>query len=81
MPRFLLWEMDVAIWFIFFCGVGIVFNFFFSGVCLGIGASWGYSKLKSGKQEGFLAHICYWNLPGGFTLRRAPPSAKRVFYG
>ena len=80
-PRIFLWEMDV---FMVWSGgvfIGIMAGYMLTGIGIGVGFGWAYSKLKSGKHPGFLVHLAYWHLPSGFSLRRAPPSAERRFYG
>lgn len=81
--KLLWWDFDVAVFTIIGLMAGIwvggLFTFIFLG--LGILASWGFGRIKSGKHPGYTFHLYYWFLPSSDTFRRAPPSYLRELIG
>lgn len=79
-PKFLFWDWDVAMIFIFFLMFGVITEYLFTSIGVGTGMAWWLGKAKGGRRSAFSAHIAYWFLGvGGF--KRTPPSHLRDFIG
>lgn len=80
-PRFLWWDMDVAMLAMTGMVIGIMTAqmLLFSG--LGFAAAASYQKVKAGRHRAFGLHALYWHLPFSFGFKVTPPSAVREFVG
>ena len=79
-PKFLFWDRDIALVCLVGVFAGIATGFPLFGICLGIGAAYGYGKLKTGKHPGMAAHLLYWHT-GIPELKELPPSHIRELNG
>lgn len=63
--------------------LGIVMGSFFTGIGMGVGAVYLYSKISSGKGRGYLQRQLYWNFPIAelTKMKVTPPSHVREFVG
>ncbi|MEQ1526681.1 MAG: type IV conjugative transfer system protein TraL [Gallionella sp.] len=81
--KFFLWEADQFIVAVLMVGLGVSLGMMFSGIAGGVGASYLYGKMKSGKHPKFAAHLMYWWIPAAVFSRTklTPPSDCRYFLG
>lgn len=81
-PKFILWDADVAMIAITMVGVGIVSSMFLICTTIGIAAAWGFSKLKSTKHQAHALHFLFWHMPDFIIkFRCTPPSWMREMIG
>jgi conjugal transfer pilus assembly protein TraL len=78
--KFLFWDFDVAAVAILSMLVGLGTDHSISGVVVGLGLAYFYSKLKAGHHQGMSTHILYWwtGMPQPTEL---PPSHLRELNG
>lgn len=58
--RFLLWTVDQFMVFAVFLGIGIFSHALFTCIVIGIVCSWGFTRWRDSKPDGFLVHMAYW---------------------
>ena len=58
--KFLFWDLDVAAMAMMGMLVGIATNYNLLGLLGGLGAAYGYARLKTGKHPGLAIHLIYW---------------------
>ena len=80
-PKFLFWDVDIAIVAIIGAYIGIWVGHFAYGLGFGIVMATIYSRTKSGHHPGFALHFMYWHLPSDNFFKRTPPSHIREFFG
>lgn len=80
-PKFLFWDMDIAMVFIVVLGFGIMGGWLISSAIAGIVLASLFSRAKSGRSAGYGIHLVYWYLPIGVGFKRVPPSKRRHFVG
>lgn len=79
-PKFLFWDLDVALVALLGLGFGVLGGQVLLG-CVGGGiVAYAWSRTKSGRHRGYGLHVMYWNMPVRM-FRRTPPSARRDFVG
>ena len=81
--RFLWWDLDQLVLFLFMMGIGIQTGYMLSGMMLGGTLAWQYGRMKSGKHSKFALHLMYWWLPSAIfpKMKTLPPSDVRHFLG
>lgn len=80
-PKFLWWDFDVAMIFMFGVIFGLVTQFALLGVVIGLFAAYGYQKTKQGKHKAFAIHFLYWKFGISMGVKSMPPSYVREFKG
>lgn len=74
---FFFWDLDEVIVFSTFMVMGFLTDTLTYLIIIGIILSFGLSKLKQSRSEGFFMHILYWF--GFYRLKGCPPSYIREF--
>ena len=79
-PKFLFWDVDVAM--LAFVGIfiGVYGGFVWFGVIVGIACAAGWSRLKAGKHAGMAQHVIYY-FAGLPKLKALPASHVKELVG
>ena len=80
-PKFLWWDLDVAMLFMGSVILGILCNQTLTFTGIGVVAAMAYQKIKAGRSRAFGLHAIYWYMPISLGFRITPPSAVREFVG
>ena len=81
-PKFILWDADVAMIAIVMIGLGIIAGMLLFCTVLGVAAAYGFSRLKSTKHQAHALHFLFWHSPDMLLkFRRTPPSYMREMIG
>lgn len=76
-PKIFFWDLDVFMIASTCIFLGIITQNLLTGIFLGVGVSYGFTKFKTGKPDSFLFHALYWY--GFMKLKGIPPSYMRRF--
>lgn len=76
-PKIFFWDLDVFLICATCIFLGILTDALITGVVLGTGIAYAFTKFKQGKPDSFLFHALYWN--GFLKLKGIPPSYMRRF--
>jgi type IV conjugative transfer system protein TraL len=79
-PKAFYWDVDEFMATLAPIGIGMILEWFFAGVILGVVLGYSISKLKAGRGAYYMVHWLYWTLNIG-SKRVTPPSFIREFIG
>lgn len=80
-PKFLWWDMDIALIGLFGLGFGVISGYLIQSILCGIAVATLVNKAKSGKRAGYSAHMAYWFFGMRIFKKRTPESHVRDFIG
>jgi conjugal transfer pilus assembly protein TraL len=79
--KIFVWDFDVVMIFIVIYGLGLAMGAAIVPGIIGAFLAGAYSKIKSGRQQGYSIHLLYWHMPFSIGNKRTPPSCARNFVG